>query len=79
MNSEQIGAIVWALDELKRLAQAREPPDSPFWSTLHDAWEVLSHTHVAGTTADLDIDICALCGFDIRNPIHTRTPKQEVG
>ncbi len=34
------------------------------------------HTHVAGTLADLHIDICAVCGHDIREDVH-RSPKSE--
>lgn len=31
-----------------------------------------SHFHMAGTTEGLDVDECARCGKDIRNPIHAR-------
>lgn len=30
------------------------------------------HTHVAGTTVGKGIDECAVCGHDIRDPIHLR-------
>lgn len=32
----------------------------------------VQHVHVAGTTVGKDIDECARCGRDLRDPIHTR-------
>ena len=36
-------------------------------------WSGIAHTHVAGTTRGRDIDECAVCGRDIRDPIHSKT------
>lgn len=46
----------------------------------HELQRVLDgepHRHVAGTLADLHIDTCAKCGFDIRNEIHRHEDQDE--
>ena len=72
MNEEQWQAVAWLLDEVERCGKVREPPDSPFWNDFREARNSFSHIHVAGTTAGLHIDTCALCGSDLRSLIHNR-------
>ena len=61
------------------LVQSIPADDQIIMDHVKAAYELLGavdmHIHRAGRTAGKPIDECALCGLDIRNPIHERVPR----
>ena len=66
------------------LRQQAPSDDKIIMAHVRDAYEAAQkalivaqqrdHCHVAGTTVGKHIDECAVCGHDIRHPIHVSIP-----
>ena len=70
----------WQIDEainhFERVLEGARNSNQAAEDALQTAYEALfppnqPHMHVAGTTVGKHIDECALCGRDLRNPIHS--------
>lgn len=67
------------------LCQQAASDDKIIMGHVRDAYEAAQkaliviegrdHCHAAGTMVGKDIDECAVCGRDIRDPIHAQKPK----
>jgi hypothetical protein len=80
MNVQHLENVVGHLGAALR--QQAESDDKIIMSHIQEAYDAAKkalvvaegrdHTHVAGTTVGKDIDECAVCGHDLRHPVHAR-------